>query len=96
MRLDDFNVSSIKTANGSVQSNRKSFEKTGPLFEVDHFSWSDWSELRLNGGYPISSLLSVLAFTPHPSILLFFFRGSAFPQLYLLLQEMKHTKKNAS
>ena len=52
--------------NGSVQSNRKSFEKTRPLFEVDHFSWSDWSELRLNGAYPISSLLSVLAFTPHP------------------------------
>ena len=24
--------------NGSVQSNQKSFEKTGPLFEVDHFS----------------------------------------------------------
>ena len=30
--------------NGSVRSNRKSFEKTGPRFEVDHFSRSDWSE----------------------------------------------------
>ena len=27
--------------NGSVRSNRKSFEKTGPSFEVDHFSRSD-------------------------------------------------------
>ena len=27
--------------NGSVRSNRKSFEKTGPPFEVDHFSRSD-------------------------------------------------------
>ena len=30
--------------NGSVRSNRKSFEKTGPPFEVDHFSRSDRSE----------------------------------------------------
>ena len=29
--------------NGSVQSNRKSFEKSGPPFEVDHFSWLDRS-----------------------------------------------------
>ena len=41
-------------------------KKTGPLFEVDHFSWSDWLEFRLNGSYPISSLLSLLAFNPHP------------------------------
>ena len=27
--------------NGSVRSNRKSFEKTGPPFEVDQFSLSD-------------------------------------------------------
>ena len=31
--------------NGSVRSNWKSFEKTGPPFEVDHFSRSDRSGL---------------------------------------------------
>ena len=31
--------------NGSVRSNRKSFEKTGPPFEVDHFSRSDRLEI---------------------------------------------------
>ena len=35
--------------NGSVRSNRDSFEKTGPPFEVDHFSQSDRLEYRLNG-----------------------------------------------
>ena len=35
--------------NGSVRSNWKSFEKTGPPFEVDHFSQSDQSEFWLNG-----------------------------------------------
>ena len=34
--------------NGSVWSNRKSFEKNGPPFEVDHFSRSDRSEFWLN------------------------------------------------
>ena len=34
--------------NGSVWSNRKSFEKTGPPFELDHFSRSDRSEFWLN------------------------------------------------
>ena len=30
--------------NGSVWSNWKSFEKTGPPFEVDHFSgWTGWN-----------------------------------------------------
>ena len=38
--------------NGSVRSNRKSFEKTGPSFEVDHFSWSDRLEFWLNGSHP--------------------------------------------
>ena len=38
--------------NGSVRSNRKSFEKTGPPFEVDHFSRSDRLELWLNGSRP--------------------------------------------
>ena len=38
--------------NGSVRSNRKSFEKTGPPFEVDHFSLSDRSEFWLNGSCP--------------------------------------------
>ena len=35
--------------NGSVRSNRKSFEKTGLPFDVDHFSRSDRSEFWLNG-----------------------------------------------
>ena len=39
--------------NGSVRSNRKSFEKTGPPFEVDHFSRSDRSEFWLNGSRPL-------------------------------------------
>ena len=38
--------------NGSVWSNRKSFEKTGPPFEVDHFSRSDRLEFWLNGSRP--------------------------------------------
>ena len=40
--------------NGSVRSNRKSFEKTGPPFEVDHFSRSDRLEFWLNGSRPIT------------------------------------------
>ena len=43
--------------NGSVRSNRKSFEKTGPPFEVDHFSQSDQLEFWLNGSRP-STLVS--------------------------------------
>ena len=39
--------------NGTVQSNRKSFEKMGPPFEVDHFSRSDRLEFWLNGLHPI-------------------------------------------
>ena len=39
--------------NGSVLFNRKSFEKTGPPFEVDHFSRSDRLEFWLNGSHPI-------------------------------------------
>ena len=38
--------------NGSVRSNRKSFEKTGPPFEVDHFSRSHRLEFWLNGSRP--------------------------------------------
>ena len=44
--------------NGWVRSNWKSFEKTGPPFEVDHFSRSDRSEFWLNGSRP--RLLSTL------------------------------------
>ena len=40
--------------NGSLRSNRKSFEKTGPPFEVGHFSRSDQSEFWLNGSRPVS------------------------------------------
>ena len=39
--------------NGSVWSNRKSFEKTGPPFEVVLFSRSDRSEFWLNGSRPL-------------------------------------------
>ena len=39
--------------NGSVRSNRKSFEKTGPPFEVVHFSRSDRLEFWLNGSRPM-------------------------------------------
>ena len=42
--------------NGSVRSNRKSFEKTGPLFEVDQFSRSDRLEFWLNGSRPESPI----------------------------------------
>ena len=38
--------------NGSVWSNRKSFEKTGPPFEVVLFSRSDRLEFWLNGSCP--------------------------------------------
>ena len=38
--------------NGSVRSHRKSFEKTGPLFEVDQFSRSDRLGFWLNGSRP--------------------------------------------
>ena len=38
---------------GSVRSNRKSFEKTGPPFEVVLFSRSDRLEFWLNGSRPI-------------------------------------------
>ena len=39
--------------NESVWSNRKSFEKAGPPFEVDHFFRSDRSEFWLNGSRPL-------------------------------------------
>ena len=39
---------------GSVQFNRKSFEKTGAPFEVDNFSRSDRSEFWLNGSRPMN------------------------------------------
>ena len=35
--------------NGSVRSNRKNLGKTGPPFEVDHFSRPDRLEFWLNG-----------------------------------------------
>ena len=42
--------------NGSVRSNRKSFEKTGPPFGVVLFSRSDRLEFWLNGSRPLSPL----------------------------------------
>ena len=44
--------------NGSARSNRKSFEKTGPPFEVVLFSRSDRSEFWLNGSRPVYYTLS--------------------------------------
>ena len=38
--------------NGSLRSNRKSFEKTGPPFEVVLFTRSDRSKFWLNGTRP--------------------------------------------
>ena len=46
--------------NGSVWSNQKSFEKTVPPFEVDHFSGSDQLEFWLNGSNPLGHLRSLL------------------------------------
>ena len=45
-------IHSTKTQWISVRSNRKSFEKTGPPFEVGNFSRSDRSEFWLNGSSP--------------------------------------------
>ena len=42
----------VPKLNGSVRSYRKSFEKTGPPFEVDHFSRSDQLGFWLNGSRP--------------------------------------------
>ena len=39
--------------NGSARSNRKSFEKTGPPFEVVLFSRSDRLEFWFNGSRPL-------------------------------------------
>ena len=53
--------------NGSVRSNRKSFEKMGPPFEVDHFSRSDRLEFWLNGSRPLFYTLSHLSrLFPYP------------------------------
>ena len=41
--------------NESVRSNRKSFEKTGQPFGVDHFSRSDRLEFWLNGSRPMEN-----------------------------------------
>ena len=46
--------------NGSVWSNQKSFEKTGPPFEVDHFSQLDQFEFWLNGSHPLGHLRPLL------------------------------------
>ena len=50
--------------NESVQSNRKSVEKTGPPFEVDHFSRSDRSDRKMTVPFdhPTHSLPSASRF----------------------------------
>ena len=45
--------------NGSVRSNRKSFEKMGPPFEVVLFARSDRLEFWLNGSRPVPSIYFV-------------------------------------
>jgi len=49
--------------NGSVRSNRKSFEKTGPPFEVDQLSRSDRLEFWLNGSRPLFKMLWAKLYT---------------------------------
>ena len=51
---DSFNQNFGPKLNGSVRSNWKSFKKTGPPFELDHFSRSDRSGFWLNGSHPKS------------------------------------------
>ena len=50
--------------NGLVRSNRKSFEKAGPPFEVDYFSRSDRLEFWLNGLRPQSSFSNKNGYVP--------------------------------
>ena len=45
--------------NGSVWSNRKSFEKTGPPFEVNHFSPLDQSDRKLTVPFDNSDPFSI-------------------------------------
>ena len=40
-------VISVQKPNGSVRSNRKGFEKTGPPFKVDHFCRLGWSDRKM-------------------------------------------------
>ena len=47
--------------NGSLQSKRKSFKKTGPPFEVGQFSRLDWSEFWLNGSRPVSPYKALMS-----------------------------------
>ena len=47
-----FEEASPEIKHKNAQSNRKSFEKTGPPFEVDQFSRSDRLEFWLNGSRP--------------------------------------------
>ena len=80
--------------NGSVRSNRKSFENAGPLFEVDHFSRSDRLEFWLNGSRPIISdcKISLASFLLNFQILLIrsFIRiRSFFFVSWSLLQKLK-------
>ena len=58
----------VPKLNGSVRSNRKSFEKTGPPFEVDHFSRSDRSEFWRNGWRLLSRQFWPLVFQTAESL----------------------------
>ena len=74
--------------NGSVRSNRKSFEKTGPPFEVDQFSRSDRLEFWLNGSRPELQLCN------------FFSQDATFTKVYNstphVFVSANHSSKNGS
>ena len=74
--------------NGSVRSNRKSFEKTGPPFEVDQFSRSDRLEFWLNGSRPELQLCN------------FFSQDATFTKVYNstphVFVSANHSTKNGS
>ena len=53
--------------NGSVRSNRKGFEKTGPPFEVDHFCRLGWSDRKMTVPFEDSDPFS--SPVPHDSVL---------------------------
>ena len=71
--------------NGSVRSNRKSFEKTGPPFEVVLFSWSDRSEFWLNGSRPITLIVFAPPSTMQRSIAGLIFYKETVSKIFIAL-----------
>ena len=60
-------VISVQKPNGSVRSNRKGFEKTGPPFKVDHFCRLGWSDRKMTVPFDDSDPFS--SPVPHGSVL---------------------------